>query len=461
MVGVGVGNAASAALDPLIEPGKQNAWLAHPNRVLDPGLLAALIAKGGITLDAAVPTSRRSGYDRDKLNALAWLAQTMPGLADLDKLSNRLILNPGEVRAALQRHGYTATHIDALIELFSDLLSVSDIAAAVQQGHLPNPGILPEPSSAVTPATAVKADSPDGQPPTVVPLTQIDLPPIVEAAGQGIDLDRLKVIANLAGLPPGPEELLRMWNRELIDEASVDAGLREGHLKTKWAGAYKRLRWNVLSHIQYVDARVRGYIDNAAMYRGGAAWGFTPESMDLLHKTHGRPPSWHQVWVGIQRGGKILSPTADLTPENTGIDPTFFKALQQSDIQQQWYDIVWHLRWNYPSPFVLRQLSSGPNALTAAELTDVLTKLGWEPTFIDRTVTKWTGGTAGAVDSFVGKAETQLWTALHKAYVKTGVDRPTVESAMTVLVDSAADREVIFERWDTERTIDAVPGPPA
>lgn len=389
IAGFGVGAATADTVEPVLEPLKQTAWRNNPAKALGAREAAHAATRG---LDTAVDfpdDAAREGVGPARYAVLRDLAVTYPGLAELDKLSNRqIIADPEVIKKALHRHGYDDTFTNALIKLFSDLLSVSENAAAVQQGHLPNPGVLPEPSASVTPATAVKADPPDGQPPTSVPLTQIDLDPIQEAAGQGYDLPRFKVLANLAGLPPGPQELLTMWNRQLVDEESVDAGLREGHLKTKWSGAFKRLRWNVLSHIQYVDARVRGWIDNAAMYEGGALHGFTPAQMDILHKTHGRPLSFHQTFIGLQRGGKRLDPVADDFAAGLDIDPTFLAAMQQSDVQQQWYSLAWAQRYNYPSAFVLKAMAKAGD-IDEQTLRDVLKFIGWEPTFIDKVAKAW------------------------------------------------------------------------
>src|SRR5205085_8648918 len=133
------------------------------------------------------------------------------------------------------------------------------------------------------------AEAPDGAPPSHVPLTQVDLDPLLEALAHGIDVDRLRVLANLAGLPPGADTLLQMWNRELIDEATVDAGIREGHTKTKWASAFKRMRWAVLGAAEYASAHLRGWITQEEMYRGGKLTGHTKAQMDLLYLNRGRP----------------------------------------------------------------------------------------------------------------------------------------------------------------------------
>lgn len=439
IVGVGVGEAAGAALDPLVEPAKQDAWNKNQNAILDPGTLAALAAQGGITLGSAQATGNLHGLTPDKMTALYYLAQTVPGLSEALTLYRRQSMVSADFSEpfnhALVKAGLDPQYVPAITALVQNILSPEVVANAVQQGHLGDPqNILPTlPPEITYPAGYAQPTAPDGVAPTDVPLTQIGLDAVQEAIGSGIEFDRLQVLANLAGLPPGPQELLTMWNRNEITEAAVDAGMREGHIKTKWTGALKRMRWGVLSHIQYVDARVRGWIDNAGMYEGGALSGYTPDQLDLLHKTHGRPISWHQVWIGLQRGGTILDPTADLTSASTGIDDTFFKSLQQSDIQQQWYDLAWAQRYTYPSAFVLRQLRES-NAITDAMLRDVLKYIGWEPTFIDAVATAW----GGAVTTTTQKKQTL--THLTAEYLSGALTEAALTTILTGTLGYTADQ---------------------
>jgi len=213
-----------------------------------------------------------------------------------------------------------------------------------------------------------------------------------EGALQGVTNERQQLRFEAAGLPPGIAEGLEMLRRGIEDDAGFSDIVREGHTKTKYTPQLLQLRFRVLSHLQYVEARVRGWIDNAAMYTGGALTGYTQTDLDLLHKTHGRPLSWHQVWIGLQRGGKRLDATADNAAAGLGIDPDFYAALQQSDIQQQWYDLAWAQRYSYPAPFVLRTLAQA-GEIDAATLAETLKFIGWEPTFITKVVAAWTGGT--------------------------------------------------------------------
>ncbi len=71
------------------------------------------------------------------------------------------------------------------------------------------------------------------------------------------------------------------------------------------------------------------------------------------------------------------------------------------------------------------------------------------------------GAAAAKADPYVGKAQTQLWTALHKAFVGGATDAATADSYLTVLVPDAADRAEIIQLWETEQNIGKLAGPPA
>lgn len=369
--GAAVGRAGSEAVTPVLEPVRQRAWSRNKLRVLDLGRLGELAAKGFATPAQLADEAGRSGYDANRLEAVMALAQSYPGLAELDRMSNRDAISDALVDKALSRHGIPAEYQPAVKALFRDLLSPSDVANAVQQGHMPNDGILPDVSAGVEVAGgAVTATAPDGQPPSSVPLTQIDLDPIKEASGAGIDLDRLKVIANLAGLPPGPEALLAMWNRNLIDEESVNAGIREGHMKTKWAGAFKRMRWAVLSGQEYAEARLRDWITDAEMYEGGALTGHTKDQMDLFYRNRGRPATPRQIWLGWAR--KIVAPDYPDDPANgrlTGLKDHEL-AIRRSNIRPEYAKLLWDVRFNYVPVFQL-------NRLVAAKVIDADTAADW------------------------------------------------------------------------------------
>jgi len=202
MVGVGVGEAASAALEPVIEPARQQAWDKNRNAILDPGLLAQLAARGGVTLQAAKTTNHLHGLTDDKTEALVYLSQTLPGSGELDHLSNRRLITPGQVQEALTRHGIPNDWHDALIAAMQDILTPGELAAAIHRGLVPSQDLLlgeqPEPPFKVE----------------AYPVQPIDA--IQEAAGSGYDKERLQVLVGLQGLPMGPHEAAQALFRGII-----------------------------------------------------------------------------------------------------------------------------------------------------------------------------------------------------------------------------------------------------
>jgi hypothetical protein len=339
------------------------------------------------------------------------------------------------------------------VALFSDLLSVADVAAAVQQGHLPNDGILPDVSPAVTVAGgAVTPDAPDGQPPSTVPLTQIDIDPVHEAAGGGIDTDRLKVLANLAGLPPGADTVLQMWNRGLIDEATVDAGIREGHLKTKWAGAFKRMRWAVLGAAEYASAHLRGWIDQEEMYKGGALTGHTKDQMDLLYLNRGRPIAPVQAFTAMARGAPGPVGAGYTRGAHPFDEQDFLKALQQSDLRTEYGPTLYGLRYAYPPLFQLGRLAQA-GALPEERVRTILKYERYEPQDIDALVAFWYGTGGTKADPLIVKADTQLWTAIHRAYINGDIDETRADDELAALVPDTATRFEVMTRWQQEKNV--------
>lgn len=465
ILGVGVGEAAAAAIEPLVEPAKQKAWSNNQNLILDAGTLARLAAQGGITLDAAIETGHLHGLSDDKMQALYYLSQTVPGVSEALTLLRRQSAVGNDFTElfnhALVKSGIDPRYVDAITALQGTLLSPSEVANAIQQGHLPNPDILPELETNVTPAPgSVAPASVDGQPPQSVPLTQIDLDPVAQVAGSGTSVPQLQVLANLSGLPPGQHELLEMWNRGLIDEASVDAGIREGHTKTKWIGPFKRLRWSVLSHLQYVEARVRGWITNEQMYAGGALTGYTPAQLDLLHSTHGRPISARGVARGLARGGVRLDPVADFTGANPqgangeNVDPipdTLFKAMQQSNVQQQWYDLERRDIVNYPSLFMLNRLAIADPKYIPRAVT-ILGYLIYDPIDIVQIENYWNDQTGAG--TAVKKETLSLLTQEYLSGVLSPVAFTTALGGLGYTAQQAADliETTNFKAASTERT---------
>lgn len=63
-----------------------------------------------------------------------------------------------------------------------------------------------------------------------------------EALASGFNAARFATMEALAGQPPGPQQVLELWNRGAIDEAQVDKALRQSRLRPEWVDPVKALR---------------------------------------------------------------------------------------------------------------------------------------------------------------------------------------------------------------------------
>lgn len=440
MVGVGVGTAAAAAIEPIVEPGKQAAWDKHRNRLLDPGVLARLVAQGGITLGAAQAEAHLDGFADDKIDRLVYLAQTVPGVGEALRILRRAPAFADLFQHALVKQGIDPRYHPGLTDLQHERLPPAVIALAIVRGIMADPGYLP-----VGPPAA------EGK---VRAFPRSAIPTLAEAASWGWDSDRLFVQTAISGRPMGPEGAARAVFRNILERVDFDRAISEGDVRNEWGDAIFEAARAILSPHDWAELQLRGFATEAERNAGAGALGMTAENAQLLYEMLGRSISVHQVTTGLARGGTFGG-------TGQGIPPVYLQTMQRSNVRPEYYDLDYANRYSYPTAFFFRLLLT-TGAITADQGNQYFLELGWPPV-LARTVADALapGAGAGKTDPYVKKADSQLWTALHKAYVKTGVDRATVESAMTVLVDSVADREIIFERWDTERTIDQVAGPPA
>jgi len=166
---------------------------------------------------------------------------------------------------------------------------------------------------------------------------------------------------------------------------------------------------------------------------------------DLLFKITGRPLSFHQVFIGERRGGVYDGPI-------DAIDPAFLKALRESNIRPEWYNLAWAQRYSYPSAFVLRALTEAGD-LTQAETHEILLFIGWPPPLAEKVSTRWAGGVGAAADPNVKKAQTQLWSATHRSYVAGETDEAQAQERMGALGIPAAAQLDILTLWALERQL--------
>jgi hypothetical protein len=376
----------------------------------------------------------QTGIGSSQFDALIEIANTGPGVGPLYEAWRRRELTDAQFRTGLKRMALEDQWVPALMALRDHLLTPDVVANAVQQGFLPGGGVL--------------AGDVTGALPLTIPAEQVAIDPVLEAAGSGVNEPHLRVLAQLAGNPPGPMELLQLWNRGVITEQSVEHGIREGRTKTKWTSAIKELRHFILSPAEAAGLRLRGWITPQQSYDLGALHGASPETMDRLFLNRGRPATTHQVFIGLRRGGSYDGPTA-------AIDPAFVRAVEQSDIRPEWTNLLWAQRYSYPSAFVLRGLTQAGD-LTAGQTEQILLYEGWEPTLAADVSAKW-AEQQGSGSRELTKAE------LSDEYEGGYITLAELQAGLTALGYSgtALDREVHLadarrvKRW-REKAVDAI-----
>lgn len=380
-LGFGVGVALAQALHPEATALGQDSWQANPTRAVEPKDAAAIVAEAVELLAWGQAEAAKGGIDGERFAALLGETLNAPGLGELLRMLRR-----GTIDAAAFEHGLRKAKLEArwdspLRDLEHDRLEPAELAKAIHRGIMRGAGLL-----VAEPPTAA------GKVPQVPPS---DIDPVAEAEAAGIDRERLRVMVGNAGLPPGAVQMLELLNRGVIAETDFLRGVGESNMRNEWGQAMLELRRRLLTPHEYVEGRLRGWIDDAAMRAGAALSGMEPADTDLLAKLSGRPLSWHQVFIGLRRGGAYDGPVGD-------IDPAFLKALQESNVRPEWYALAWAQRFTYPSAFVLRALATSGD-LTRAEVEQILLFQGWEPKLAAKVSGRWAGGVAGA-----GKEETKV-----------------------------------------------------
>jgi hypothetical protein len=416
LVGGGaVAGAAASVAEPALEGIRQEAWTNNAVRVIAAEIAARAVAEGLMEPGTAYNEGTREGIDNTRMDYMIELAKSAPDTGTLIELLRRDFINSGNFTHGTKKAGLENDWDSALQKLKDSILSVADIANAVQQGFVPGDGIL-------------RGDT-GGTHGINIPVDVVDIDPVTEAKHSGYDSAHLKVFAELAGLPPGPGELMQMLNRGIITDSSFDIGIREGHTKTKWTSALRQLRYGILSPVQAANLRLRGWIDDTEMYQLGSLGGYSEDLMHKLWQMQGRPPGPAQLQTAYNR--KLID------------FPTFHKGIQESDVRDEWTNTLFELRARYPTPFALRQLAS-TGGLTVAEVTNILELEGYPPDLAAKMAKAWaTGKTAPQKQNAVSTIET-LYEARY-------IDAGQASSLLTKLGYTADEITLILELGDARR----------
>jgi hypothetical protein len=447
IIAAGVGAAASVALEPAFEVPRQEAWKRNPNKVLDPGTLARLVARGGVLLGApdgsddgsAYDEALRQGYTADKLDRLVYLSQTFPGSGELDALSNRELVTPGMVREALTRAGLPPEWHQPIIDRFTDILTPGELAAAIHRGLVPSENLL----LGEQPEAPFKVEA--------YPVQPIDA--VKEAQGSGYDKERLQVLVGLQGLPMGPHEAAQALFRGIITHGDYIRAFNTSNMRNEWAQAILDQTRQIPTARDFMENALRGYSNLQDALTGAQRHGMSAEDATLIYQNQGRPMNIHAITQALARGAKFHPEPGEIT------DP-YLAATVEGPVKPAYYEMTQALKYTLPSAFVMRQLAQS-GAWDEAKTAERLKWAGWLPADADEVAKAWTAPAASTAkeNPWIAKAQQRWWTDAQNGFIKYGVERTVIEPTMEVFVPDLADRDAIFQWWTDARAVNAGTAP--
>lgn len=222
----------------------------HPT----PDELAAMVSRGGVSLDRAVAIMRRSGYTHDEAVLILGLRAYVPSPQELAAMWARNLVSDADGAALAAKSGADAHDWAGLKGLAGeppDLTSIimawrrgiiteAQVDRAITQGPIRNEWIPAvkalqhEPLSPVDAASAV----------TQGHLTEQQGARV--AALSGISADDFRLIVENAGLPPGLEFAAEAVNRGLISDSEWERMFLESRIKNRYIPLMRAMRTNLI-----------------------------------------------------------------------------------------------------------------------------------------------------------------------------------------------------------------------
>lgn len=334
-VGYATGTAASSAITPAVQPIANELWAAAPNVPLSPADAAAMVVQAILGEDEAAREAAMSGINRDRFAELVRLNGSPPGPQELLSLWDRGAINEEDVNRGLHQSRLKNEWIEPYKQLQRELLTAPTLAEMVVQGI----------------------------------RTEAETTP--QAKHVSIEPEDFHDMVLMAGSPPGPMEMLDLWNRGEVSEADVDRALKQSRLKPEWVDTVKILARRVLTPSVAAELVLKQRIPFDEGARIAKANGMSAEDFRMLSEVNGRPVGIGQALTLFNRG------------EMTRADVE--QVVARSDVRTEYTDSILALRFHYPSLFqVGRALQNG--TITDELAADTLAKQGYTKEWITAVV---------------------------------------------------------------------------
>lgn len=430
-VSFGVGVAIGAVSDPLTRGAINDLWLETGSMPVDPELAARIVAQRIASADWGSTEANHHGISAEKFPYIYEATYTAPTFDQLLRMWRRSTVTDAQVAHALDKHMLEDEWYDALRELKGERLTIEEIATMIQRGILPDLGLLP-------------VGPPQGQG-NVIAWTQANIDVAAELASQGYDLERLRARVGIIGLPASNEQAARGFFRGIGTRDDFDRAIAEGNTRNEWGDFILEQSRQILTAHNYQEAALRGVLTNADANAKSAQHGMSDADATLLFEIIGRPLNVRGITTGLARGGTYGGTYADV-PE------PYQDAIRRSNIRPEYAVLAHANRYSLPSAFVLRALLQA-GVLTAAQGEQYFLDIGWPPELAKQVADFYGAATVAKADPHVTKAETQLWSALHKAYVDDRATTALATATLTKLGVADTAHAQVLDLWDAERAI--------
>ena len=338
-----IGGATAGAIEPIIEPIRQDAWRNQPTKVLDAATAAVVQIRGGSPNVDAVSDAEASGYTPERFAAMVLASQSPPDTGSILELLRRGLIDEPTARAGLLAAGSAPDWVDLLLQLQYLPLSPQDAAMARQQAFI---------DQATQQAIAAKG---------------------------GVSADDAELQYKISGMPPGIMEGIELLRRGLITEARFAEYVQQGHTKPEYIPDLLQLQKAVLSLPTAVMANLRQQISRDQALEIAAQNGYSADDFQISYEAAGRPPGPMEAISLFRRGAPSPTGSGQFTYDD------FATVIARSDLRPEYAQSLWALRENIPGLFELRNLINAgtiPDQLA----TDLLTKEGYSPELVSAIV---------------------------------------------------------------------------
>jgi hypothetical protein len=446
-LGEGAAFAAGIAVGPLLRPLVQalenETWSQYPDAPLQAVLIAQAVLEGKISPSDGEAEAALTGISSARFASLQAALAAAPSIAAGLTLLRRGQITQAEFGTVLTRAGLEAEWVTAYttasaggLAYYNEPLSPADIALGVIRNNIANQAANGNPI-AQNGLPIAQGNVPQN------PVSSLNAE--TEAALSGIDLERLSVLIDNVGLPPGVIEGLRMLNRGIITEGDFALLIAQSDARLAWGPALMALRWNIPTVHQAADALLKGVDSSTANFQArAAADGYQPDVAQLFYDLAGHGLSVADLTRALAIEGSEYDDWAT-------VNPLYVEAMQRQGVRPEWQKYVYlATKWHWPNYFELKALV--PSSVSVATATSILTYQGNPPALAAEIAQSFASASAGT-DTSVTSSKTSLVTKTRDQYVAGAISKEQATSALQTAGKSDAAITSLFELWDAQISV--------